>query len=92
MRSAGYGPEVRGGRSDRALDDARASVDGAVSWVMAQCSDEELVVLDAGRHHLATHASSAADLLRREAELLMRWSATVAVAEASFADPSLQVA
>ncbi len=83
---------VRGGRSDRALDDARASVDGAMSWVEARCGDEELVLLDAARHHLATLASSPEELVHREAELLLRWSATVAVAEASFGDPTLRVA
>ena len=83
---------VRGGDSVRALDDARASVDGAVSWLKAQCGDEELVLLDAARHHLAGVTSSPEELVHREAELLMRWSATVAVAEAAFADASLRVA
>jgi hypothetical protein len=76
---------MAGGSSpSRVVNEARAAVDDAASWVTQHCTDEELAMLEAARHQLLTEATSQDDRLHREADLLMRWSASLAMDEAQF--------
>ena len=72
--------------SYRAVNDARAAVDDAASWVTQHCSDEELALLEAARYQVVSGAHSLSERLHREADLLIRWSASLAVQDSAFAE------
>jgi hypothetical protein len=73
-----------GSAPSHVVNEARAAVDDAASWVTQRCTDEELALLEAARHQLLAEAGSLSERLRREADLLIRWSASLAVDEAQF--------
>ncbi len=75
-----------GASSYRVVNEARAAVDDAASWVTHHCNDEELALLEAARHQVLSGATSQAERLHREADLLLRWSASLAVQESSFVE------
>jgi hypothetical protein len=73
-----------GSSPSRVVNEARAAVADAASWITQRCSDEELALLEAARYQLFDGAASLSERLRREADLLMRWSASLALDEAQF--------
>lgn len=75
-----------GPSSYRVVNEARAAVDDAASWVTQRCNDEELALLEAARYQLVSGAGSQAERLHREADLLIRWSASLAIQESSFVE------